>query len=144
MTNSVFVDSNVWLYFFLRDKLDKYKIAEEFIVKNTVKRIFITYQVINEVTNQLVRNGFSEKIIRECIEYMYRLCTIHNYSKELLILASTLRDKYTFSFWDSIIVASALNSGCTVLATEDMQDGLRIGDMVIKNIFNSKDGTYES
>jgi len=60
---------------------------------------------------------------------------IHNFSKEILLSASSLREKYSISFWDSIIIASALNSGCSTLATEDMHDGLKIGNMVVKNIF---------
>jgi predicted nucleic acid-binding protein len=42
------------------------------------------------------------------------------------MVAFDLREKYSLSFWDSIIVASALNSNCNILASEDMQDGLRI------------------
>jgi predicted nucleic acid-binding protein len=135
MADKVFVDSNIWLYLFLQDKTDKYKIAEEFISKNADNLMFISYQVINEVTNQLVRNKFSEEVIKENIEYMYKICTIHNFSKEILLSASSLREKYSISFWDSIIIASALNSGCNTLATEDMHDGLKIGNMVVKNIF---------
>jgi predicted nucleic acid-binding protein len=50
--------------------------------------------------------------------------------------AFTLREKYSLSFWDSIIVSSALNANCNILASEDMQDGLKINNMIINNIFN--------
>jgi len=100
MADKVFVDSNIWLYLFLQDETDKYKIAEEFISKNADNLMFISYQVINEVTNQLVRNKFSEEVIKENIEYMYKICTIHNFSKEILLSASSLREKYSISFWD--------------------------------------------
>jgi predicted nucleic acid-binding protein len=52
------------------------------------------------------------------------------------MLAFTLREKYSLSFWDSIIVSSALNANCNILASEDMQDGLKINNMIITNIFN--------
>ena len=45
-------------------------------------------------------------------------------SKALLLKASALREQYTFSFWDSTIVSSALHAGASVLYSEDMQDGL--------------------
>ena len=38
-------------------------------------------------------------------------------------------------FIDSVIVASALYSNCSILASEDMQNGLKIDNMVIRNIF---------
>jgi predicted nucleic acid-binding protein len=40
------------------------------------------------------------------------------------------------SFWDSIIVGSALFSECGILVSEDMQNGLSIAEtLAIKNIF---------
>jgi predicted nucleic acid-binding protein len=66
---------------------------------------------------------------------MYKICTIQNFSKEITMLAFSLREKYSLSFWDSIIVASALNANCAILASEDMQNGLKINNMSINNIF---------
>ena len=37
--------------------------------------------------------------------------------------ANDLRSKHNFSYWDSLIVASALENACEVLYTEDLQDG---------------------
>ncbi|MCL2182991.1 MAG: PIN domain-containing protein [Chitinispirillia bacterium] len=135
MTDKIFVDSNVWLYIFLQDDADKSNIAKKFILDNIDTSIFITYQVVNEVTNQLLRKKFSEKTIRNIIEYMYEIATIHNFSKEVMFLASSLREKHNLSMWDSLIVASALNFNCSILASEDMHDGLILGNMTIKNIF---------
>lgn len=45
---------------------------------------------------------------------------------QVLLRASRLRAQYSLSFWDSLIVASAIESGCNVLYTEDMQDGLAV------------------
>jgi predicted nucleic acid-binding protein len=125
----------IWLYLFLQENSNKYKISEKYILENNNNLMFISYQVINEITNQLVRNNFNETIIRKNIDYLYKICTIHNFSKDILFLASSLRGKYSFSFWDSMIVSSALNCGCTILASEDMRDGLKIDNMTIQNIF---------
>jgi len=137
MAGKVFIDSNIWIYLFLQDETNKHRIAEEFISKNINSSIFISYQVINEVTNQLIRNNFSESVVRKNIEYMFKICTIHNFSKELIMTASSLRERHNFSFWDSLIVASAINSGCNTLATEDMQNGQKIEEMIIENIFTN-------
>jgi predicted nucleic acid-binding protein len=67
---------------------------------------------------------------------MYKICTIQDFSKDIIMSAFSLREKYSLSFWDSIIAASALNSNCNILASEDMQDGLKINNMTITNIFN--------
>jgi len=135
MMDRIFIDTNIWLYLFLQDSSSKYKIVEKFFSENDKNLMFISYQVINEVTNQLIRNNFDETIVRENIDCLYKICIIHNFSKDTLFLASSLREKYSFSFWDSMIVSSAKNCGCTVLASEDMQDGLKIDNMIIRNIF---------
>jgi predicted nucleic acid-binding protein len=136
MIDRIFIDSNVWLYFFLKDEKEKYRIAEKYFLENAGGSVFIiTYQVINEVTNQLIKNNHDENTIVENIEYMYKISTIQDFSKEIILSASELRQRYSLSFWDSIIVTSAIKSNCNILASEDMQDGLIIEHTEIKNIF---------
>jgi len=93
--------------------------------------------VINEICNVLKRNKYSEPEIRRIADDIIGLCEIFDYSVEAIILASNLRERYSFSFWDSQIIASALLSGCGVLASEDMQDGFIIENLKIINIFES-------
>jgi len=40
-----------------------------------------------------------------------------------------------FSFWDCLIVEAALQSGCSLLLTEDMQNGRHIDTLEIRNPF---------
>jgi predicted nucleic acid-binding protein len=40
-----------------------------------------------------------------------------------------------FSFYDALIVAAALEAGCTRLLSEDLQDGRRIERLTIENPF---------
>ena len=59
-------------------------------------------------------------------------------SLDLLVVknASSLRQQYSFSFWDSLIIASALEAGVTLLYSEDMQDGILVaGTLEIINPF---------
>jgi predicted nucleic acid-binding protein len=136
MTDKIFIDSNIWCYLFIKDEHEKYKTAENFISDRASDSIFvISYQVINEVTNKLIQKKLKNEIIKENVLYMYKICTIQDFSKDITMSSFTLREKYSLSFWDSIIVASALNSNCNILASEDMQDGLKIDNMIINNIF---------
>ena len=48
------------------------------------------------------------------------------FSQAILLKASALRGQHALSFWDSLIVASALATNTTVLYSEDMQDGLLV------------------
>ncbi len=54
-------------------------------------------------------------------------------------MASELREKYSLSFWDSLIVASALWAECSILYTEDMQHGLKVEEkLTVLNPFKVK------
>ena len=46
-------------------------------------------------------------------------------------------ERFDFSIYDGLIVASALEAGCGVLYTEDMQHGQKIEELVINNPFGS-------
>lgn len=137
MTDRVFIDSNIWVYFFAEDDHPKTSIVVEFFADSAAKSVFITScQVVNEVSNVLKRFGLSEEKLRIVIEKMTDLCLIQELSKEVSLLASTLRENYSFSFWDSIIVATAKTAECDLLISEDMHDGLTIGELTIRNIFS--------
>jgi len=136
MTEKVFIDSNVWIYLFSDNENPKAKVVENFLDDNTVKSVFVTScQVVNEVCNVLKRHGLAEDKIRTVIENITSICLIQDISQEVCLLASTLRERYSFSFWDSIIVATAKTAGCGFLISEDMHDGLAMDKLRIKNIF---------
>jgi predicted nucleic acid-binding protein len=47
-----------------------------------------------------------------------------------------LRRTRSISFWDSLIVSTALASDCKMLVSEDMQDGeVFCGSLTVRNIF---------
>lgn len=56
--------------------------------------------------------------------------------RETVLHACEIVSRYKFSFYDSLIVSAALQCGCGILFTEDMQDGQVIeGQLLIKNPF---------
>ena len=120
-----FIDTNIWLYAFIEgDDKQKHTVAKSVIQKPDV---VVSTQVINEAcVNMLKKASLPEKDIRELITAFYDKYTVVNVDKATLLKASELRERYSLSYWDSLIVANALNADCTVLFTEDMHDGLKI------------------
>lgn len=124
-----FVDSNVWLYSLMTDPdtadledTRKQSIATQLI---RLSDLAISTQVINEVCSVLVRKTAStESQIKQVIQELYDSCTVVNLSADILLNASDLRVSYGFSFWDGLIVASALSVHASTLYSEDMHDGL--------------------
>lgn len=131
-----FVDSNIWLYALIQGQdLLKAKRANELI--RTLGKTIISVQVVNEVSaNLLKKAGFTEQEIRELVDSFYELHTVTPLTRDVLLDASYVRERYRISYWDSLIVASARASNVLVIYSEDMHDGLVIeDDLTIMNPF---------
>jgi len=51
--------------------------------------------------------------------------------------AIALRNEHGFGFWDALLVEAARAAGVTRLLTEDMQDGRRVGALLLENPFKA-------
>ena len=130
--NCIAADSNILLY--LHDKSDKRKrdIAKNILSDNPK----ISTQVISEFINVARRQLDLPKseILAYCADLL-RDCEIIQVSCGTLTNATALIKRYDFQIFDSIIVAAALEANCTILYSEDMQDGLVINELTIVNPF---------
>lgn len=120
-----FIDTNIWLYSFIETQdREKTSIAKSIVQQ---EEITISTQIINEVCVNLIRKmQFPEEDIQGLIESFYERYSILEINKGILLKASELRIHHIFSFWDSLIVASALYSSTDILYSEDMQHGFII------------------
>lgn len=120
-----FVDSNIWIYAFIKQQdMMKSEIAHTLIRNH---KIAVSIQVINEVCfNLLKKTAISENDIQKLVKTFFINYRIVVLDELVLLTSSQLRENYRFSFWDSIIVASALNDGIKTLYSEDMQHGLLV------------------
>ncbi|MEZ5673203.1 MAG: PIN domain-containing protein [Thiotrichaceae bacterium] len=134
MSKLYFVDSNIWLYAAITGN-EKSESARVLIES---KSIVISTQVINEVSFNLLRKyRYSEDEVETFIREISISCHVHLLTIQTCLVASTIRQRYQLSFWDSMIVAAALESQCVILYSEDMQHNQRIeGKLTICNPFS--------
>ncbi|MFZ2405106.1 MAG: PIN domain-containing protein [Methylobacter sp.] len=136
MHAKVFVDSNIWLYSFIEAHNDyRHQQAATFLL--SLSHPVINSQVIREVCCNLIKKiRIPEEQLRVLISRWYPDCEVMPSNASQHLLASRLRVSYSLSYWDSLIVAAALDAGCTTLFSEDMQHGQTIEDcMTIINPF---------
>lgn len=131
-----FIDSNIWLYAFITGGDELKQTRAKTLIQNT-PNIVMSTQVVNEVSANLIRKaGFTESEIQSLITSFYQQYTIIPFGYEVLISASRIRDRYAISFWDSLLVASALQSEAITIYSEDMHDGLLVeGTLRVINPF---------
>jgi predicted nucleic acid-binding protein len=120
-----FIDTNIWLYSFIQSQnTEKTEIARA-IIKEC--EIVISTQIINEMCVNLIKKvNFSEKKIQNLIESLYRKYTVFELSQDILLKASKIRTNHSFSFWDSVVAAGALDCDADYLISEDMQAGFNL------------------
>ncbi|RME48934.1 MAG: PIN domain-containing protein [Caldilineae bacterium] len=133
-----FVDTNIWLYAFIETgNKRKRTIAKSIIQKSDV---VVSTQVVNEVcVNMIKKAALPETAIQSLINAFYYKYTVESLDKTTLLKASELRSRHSLSYWDSLIVANALNADCAILYSEDMQNGLQIAQRLkIANPFQQE------
>jgi predicted nucleic acid-binding protein len=121
MPAKTFVDSNIWLYSLIQgDHDDRHPQAADLLIQMDCP--VISSQVIREVCSNLKKKTrMPEAQLRVLIHDWYQTCEVVNSNVSQHLWASRLRDSYLLSYWDSLIVAAALDAGCTILFSEDMQ-----------------------
>lgn len=132
----VFVDSNVWIYAFVkRQDPTKHRIAQAVTLRSN---LVISDQVVREVCRTLLRKEkHTEDEIIRTIRSFYANYEVVHASKEIDVDGSRLRQAYSLSYWDSLIVAAALSANASILISEDMHDGLVVdGRLTVHNPFS--------
>ena len=133
MSDKNFIDSNIWLYALLDSKGDKRHQAAVSFLKDRDVHV-ISSQVIKETLSNLIKKAnVSREYIKDLVDTWYLDCQVVETNKDQIVAATRLRGDYGFSFWDSFIVASAMDAKCDYLFSEDMQDG-QIIDGILKII----------
>ena len=135
MTANYFVDSNIWLYAFMESSA-KAKIATEIIES---ENIMLSTQVINEVCINLIKKAkYSETEIKQTVHNIYATYEVALINQEIILYASILRENNFISYWDSLIVATAIKNNCKVVYSEDMQHQKVFQNVKIMNPFTSR------
>ncbi len=134
MSDNVFLDTNLWVYFFAKDPLDKVeKIAD--IVNAQLPSLIISTQVFGELYNVLTRKRiFSNTEALSIVTGLANRTLVVDIDTPKVLQAIEVNIRYGYSYWDSLIIATALQSNCSILYSEDMQpDQLIEGKLRIIN-----------
>lgn len=111
-----FIDTSVLLYVLADDP--KAEHVHALLDKPSV----ISVQILNEFTAVARRKlGMSFAEIREVLQTVRALCRTEAVTTETHDLAVGLAQQYKFSFYDSVMIASALLAGCKAVYCEDLQ-----------------------
>ena len=98
----------------------------------------VSVQALNEFTNVARRKlGQPWREINEKLGAVRALCEVRPLTVATHERALALAERYTYQIYDALHLASALESGCSVLYTEDLQHGQHIDGLTIRNPFGT-------
>ena len=139
MADKVFFDTNILLYCYSIDEKEKQEVALN-LIDSCSENSKISIQVINELSNILFKKfKLSSKDIENTILEIDNYFEIVIFDIKTQIKALKIKEKYKFQFYDSLIIATALENNCTILYSEDMQHGFEIENaLTIINPFKAK------
>jgi predicted nucleic acid-binding protein len=137
MSDKVFIDTNIFVYAKLITDKDKTKhlLARSFL-ESLQNGVVVSTQVLSEFASVLIKHRILDNDIQVAISAIAENSVVSPVSLNTLKEAWKIKTRYQFSYWDSLIVASALENQCTTLFTEDLQHNQVIEEkLCIKNPF---------
>jgi predicted nucleic acid-binding protein len=139
MNGLIFVDTNVLLYAVDSSDTQKHATARTWRehLWNT-KRGRLSFQVLQEFYANVLRR-WPDSVGSARVEVIdllsWQPVVINGW---ILSSGWELQDRYKISFWDALIVAGALASGCKFLLSEDFQHGQKLGSLEVVSPFRIK------
>jgi predicted nucleic acid-binding protein len=134
MSDKPTLDTNILIYAFGKQDDARKQLAIEIITKCNI----ISLQVVNETIYVLQRKfKFANHELNKVLEFMKQNFVISDLNINTLDQTLKITETYGFSFWDSMMVAAALNNHCSILYSEDLHHNQVIeGRLQIVNPFS--------
>ncbi len=134
-----FLDTSVLIYTFDAGDSDKQEIARKLVRRGLESQLaVISSQVIQEFLNVALRKFSRPMTVSDARQYLdsvlMPLCR-HYPSAAFYKQALLLKEETGYSFYDTLIVAAAVETRCKVLLSEDLQHGRTIHGTQIINPF---------
>ncbi len=121
MNDRIFLDTNILVYSYSYAELEKQKIARKYIAEYNS---FISTQVLQELANTLIRKfKVSPSVALHSVRECRNNSVVHVNSENTITEACKIIERYGYSFYDSLIIAAALECNCQTLFSEDLNDG---------------------
>ena len=136
MNDRIFLDTNMIIYMYSEDEIKKRDTVFALVNYNNC---FVSTQILSEASNVWFKKYDWNKM--QITKY---LNGIESVCDEILIIqrktidkALELKERYSYSYYDCLILASAFEANCSIILTEDMSHNQIIdGKLQIVNPFD--------
>ena len=139
MSGRFFLDTNIFVYTFDSAAPAKAKKAAQLIRRAVDSgEGIVSFQVVQKFFNVALRRFTPAMNVPEAEQYLITvfrpILAVHS-SPAMYVEALRITGKHRLSWYDSLIVAAAIEGQCETLYSEDLQDGRKIESLRIQNPF---------
>lgn len=132
----VTLDSNILVYAVDTRDPAKHAVAIELVAAAAKVRSKVALQALGEFFVVCTRKlRFPAPIIHRRVEDLLTAFETFSHTQAALSQAAALAASGRYFFWDAVLLASAEEAGCTLMLSEDMADGARLGKIAVSNPF---------
>ncbi|HTT38838.1 MAG TPA: PIN domain-containing protein [Burkholderiales bacterium] len=136
----VFVDTNVLLYRFDRDSPKKQQVAKAELRRLILERaIVLSTQVLQEfyvAATRKLKQPLEPERAAAVVDYLVRLPLLQ-IGAVTVQRAIALHREHSISFWDALIVQTAIAAGADLLYSEDLQSGQQFEGVTVVDPFTA-------
>ena len=117
MSDKITIDSNILIYAFANVQDYRKEVSKRIISTCHI----ISIQAVNETANVLLRKfNLPKEQLEGIVNFFIEQFIITSLSTSTLLKTNDIFKRYDFSFWDSMMIAAALNNHCNIIYTEDL------------------------
>ena len=130
-----FIDTNIFIYLYSASEQAKREQCEQLV--DEYDR-FVSTQVLNEFCNVAIKKlAMPASAVRDAVSEICEGCNLILVDDDTVQKALDFCEKYKYSDYDSLILASAIESDCRYIISEDLQAGQLIdGKLTIVSPFS--------
>lgn len=122
MKDRIFIDTNILIYGIIEKDKEKHDKVKELFQTLKNKEIYISIQIINELYSALSKNKIVHEEIENHIDEMNEQFNIEVINFDTIKKALNIKKKYGYSYWDSLVLSSAIENNCSIVYSENMQN----------------------
>ena len=134
----IFIDTNILIYAYDATAGEKHASASNLLIDLWNSRLgAVSTQVLQEFFVNVVQKipkPIDKRIAKEIVKDLLKWHVVVINGNSILD-AIDISSRYRYSFWDAMIIESAIRGNARILMTEDLQNGQKIGGVTIKNPF---------
>jgi predicted nucleic acid-binding protein len=121
MKDKILIDTNLWIYLYALNPEGKRNRIEELVQQNFAK-IMLSTQILGEFYHVVTRKRLlTQEYAKDIIIEMVATFPVSEIGTANVLEALKIQEIFHYSYWDSLIIATAVLTECDTLYSEDMQ-----------------------